>query len=152
MFLSALPPFFIFSLGTNVCTRVALLTSACTCRAHRHGLGDFLADCLQPLEARCGDRLGGGGGGCLKISSSALILLIRPGRCVAFPRNYLHTVNLSLGGRSKANPTRHEAIWRREGRRGLRCRLIREGESSQDNELSQQSSRRRWKSNLAKCF
>lgn len=62
--------------------------------------------------------------GCLKNHRRALILLIRSERDVAFPRNYLHTVNLSLGGPSKPNPRRHAAIsrMRREGRR-LRCWL-----------------------------
>lgn len=104
--------------------RLRLLPSVCTRHACRHALGVFPADCLWPLEPRQSD--GSGGGGCrLNMHPSALISIIGPERDVASPHNYLHTVNLSLGGRAKPNPQRPEAISRmRRGRWQLRCRLM----------------------------
>ena len=53
----------------------------------------------------------GGGGRCLKSHWRALILLIRAERDVAFPHNYLHTVNLSLGGPSKPKPSETRELY-----------------------------------------
>lgn len=55
---------------------------------------------------------------------SALILIIGPERDAAFLHNYLHTVNLSLGGRAQPKPRRRRAVSRmRSERRQFRCHL-----------------------------
>ncbi len=116
--------FDLWSLGCTFMYVHWVSPSVCTCLAYRRALSVFLADCPRPLEAPYYDR-SGGGGRCLKNHWRALILLIRPERDVAFPHNYLHTVNLSLGGPSKPNPQRHGAISRmRREERMLRCRLM----------------------------
>lgn len=116
--------FLSFPVQSKMRVRLCLLPSVCTRHAYRHALGVFPADCLWPIEPRQSDR--SGGGGChLNMHPSALILIIGPERDVASPHNYLHTVNLSLGGRAKPNPQRPEAISRmRRGRWQLRCRLM----------------------------